>query len=238
MEPGIAPSSGSELGSDPTPLVGRVVCTPGEGQGIIARPPGDTPGGTEKPGPPPQGLWARLTRHFRLTAGQGRRLQPPGGETATVRRSPRPLRGPDTTATVLTSRPPPEVCVPCSQAIATPPSPGQLLCQQESLRPLPPHTLGHNQNSPGTPPPPRPTPWPPPRPPASCLSLSGSEHLLRATESWTPGAATARRYPSHAPSAVCGAALPASRSSGPRHSPSEAPGDAPGSQWPFPHGTR
>ena len=50
VEPGTAPSSGSELGSDPTPLVGRVVCAPGEEQGIRARPPGDTPRGTEKPG--------------------------------------------------------------------------------------------------------------------------------------------------------------------------------------------
>lgn len=86
----------------------------------------------------------------------------------------------------------------CSAPKPSPPapSPGQLLCQQKSLRLLPPHTLGHNQNPPGTPPPPRPTPWPPPRPQASCLSLSGSEHVLRATESWTPRAAAARRYPS------------------------------------------
>lgn len=152
VEPGTAPSSGSELGSDPTPLVGRVVCAPGEEQGIRARPPGDTPRGTEKPGPLLQGLWARLTRHFRLTAGRGRRLQPPGGETATVRRSPRPLRGPDTTATVLTSRPPPEVCVLCSQAIATCPQPRAAPVPAGEPQAVAPSHAGPQPKSSGDPP--------------------------------------------------------------------------------------
>lgn len=133
------------------------------------------------------GLRARLTRHFRCDNWRGRSLQPPGGETATVRGSPRPLGDPHTSCVpssthgwsphlqatpgmVWSQRP-----VPCTTSLQSP-----VGSWQERGQPVARSHTGQSQNVPGTPPPNLPHALPTPQ--AFALSMTGSEHLLRATK--------------------------------------------------------